>query len=1140
MSSTWETQARKAQYILEQSIPKQWLVPADQLPPADQLNVVDFPRKSGMLTDKELAITESSATALVSAMGEGQFSAEEVAVAFLKRSVIGHQLLNFATEFMVEKAISRARELDKYYKETGQLVGPLHGVPISVKEHIGFRGLTLNAGYATWVDNIATDDALILECLEEAGAVFHVRTNQPQSLMHLCCSNNLTGTTLNPYNRTLSPGGSSGGEGASMGFKCAPLGIGTDIGGSIRCPGAFCNAYGFRPTIHRNPFKGSKVPVPGQESILGVIGPLASQCVEDLELFQRALLDQEPWDEDTSLVPLPWKQVSSTENITVGIMWDDGCVRPHPPVIRALKHAQERLRAVGVNVVDWEPYNHDHGWNIISSLYFADAAARNRELIAETGEPTLPLTEWAFQYSRSTPLTVAENWELNYQRDIYRDDYHALMKSHGVDFILCPAYVGVASVLGESHYWNYTAIWNILDQPAAVFPSGLYVNPQLDPVDSSYQPRSAEDEREWKKYAPERYVGAPIGLQLVGRHFKDEETLAAASLVSKALKEAANMFFKALDLTTALRPLLLPDETLLFVQDAVGLYDGKYKIANYQDGHAYLTSHRVCYVAAGFWKSSPKVIIYPKPVKNTGGPRSSSASPSRLPLRAQLSGAQSPLSQTSAPNYTPTPPPNLLNATWVCPICSFSNPVPSNFDPSTATNSTPIPPCLACGIKPPFTTVLKAAITAATSRETPPFSSAVSQTGQVCQSAGTAQTNAANDGVSVMCPRCTFLNHPSLLDCEICGASLASANFLRVTGQDRADSPAPVFEDGNIRNSAITDHIKLSFREGGEKIFLERLKGALIQRKWLLYNAPPAPQRPSQSTLTSSPDPTGLPTGVDTQNRSSGVGIAGLERRGLEARKNNELVIGNAFEDLEALMASAKQIVALAETLARESGIASGESSAETSAVLSESAAALGMITTKDMLGSSAGNLYLSELSRNLAEYLTDDRKGVLQREGGIMSLIDLWAVFNRSRNGVELVSPSDFKRAAELWERLKLPVRLRRFKSGLLVVQRYDWSDEKTLRQLQDWMADLRRIPPPDPVPWDWRLFGRPVTAQEAAQRFGWSVGVAAEELEMAEDKGIFCREEGIEGLKFWSNFITFGPTPEDPSNLAVSLLEV
>lgn len=361
------------------------------------------------------------------------------------------------------------------------------------------------------------------------------------------------------------------------------------------------------------------------------------------------------------------------------------------------------------------------------------------------------------------------------------------------------------------------------------------------------------------------------------------------------------------------------------------------------------------------------------------------------------------------------------------------------------------------------------------------------------------------------------MNHPYLHECEMCGAPLVSAKG----DENGTESPAPVFDQGGIRNKEVTENIKLSFRGGGEKIFHERLKGALVQRKWLLYHAPPVPP-PSQSTP--SPSVAAPVERTEPQPRLPAAGIAGLERRGLEARKNNEVVIGNAFEDLEALMASAKQIVGLAETLARESGMTSEEGSAETNTVLSESAAALGMVTTKDMLSSGAENLYLSELSRDLAEYLTDDRRGVLQKEGGIISLIDLWAVFNRSRNGVELVSPSDFQRAAELWERLKLPVRLRRFKSGLLVVQRYDWSDEKTIRQLQDWMEELRQLSPGEPVPWDWQLFGRAVTAQEAAQRFGWSVGVAAEELEMAEDRGILCREEGIEGLRFWSNYIAVG----------------
>ena len=171
-----------------------------------------------------------------------------------------------------------------------------------------------------------------------------------------------------------------------------------------------------------------------------------------------------------------------------------------------------------------------------SAMYFADGTESQQTILKQSGEPYLPLTKWAFQYSSGTPLTVSENWSLNYARDHYRDEYHALMKSRGVDFILAPTYLGVAAVLGEPQYWNYTAIWNVLDQPAVVFPSGLVVDEELDSAEEGYQPRNAVDEREWKKYSPERYVGAPIALQLVGKKFKDEEVLAAAKVVEGALK----------------------------------------------------------------------------------------------------------------------------------------------------------------------------------------------------------------------------------------------------------------------------------------------------------------------------------------------------------------------------------------------------------------------------------------------------------------------------------------------------------------------------------------------------------------------------------------------------------------------------
>ncbi|KUJ16592.1 vacuolar protein sorting protein-like protein [Mollisia scopiformis] len=602
------------------------------------------------------------------------------------------------------------------------------------------------------------------------------------------------------------------------------------------------------------------------------------------------------------------------------------------------------------------------------------------------------------------------------------------------------------------------------------------------------------------------------------------------------------MFLKHLDLTTALRPLYLPDEVLLFVQDNVGLYEGKFKIPSHQNGSVYLTSHRICYIDtedprknsvaidlkeverhefyAGFMRSSAKITLFPKPSKRSSIQNraiSNLSQPSR-------SATASPSPRTDSPFHLPTSDPSPVGpGTWICPICSFSNPVPSNFDPYTASERTPLAPCLACGIKPPYALVMKAAIASATSRPAQPSPVPVRapipvrgrtdqprsqpDTWHLSSSEGTDVQKSAT--ASFQCPRCTFLNHPSLLSCELCGAPLISQDASRIAQPPvRTESPGPVLNTMPLPGME-SNEIKISFRTGGEKIFLERLKGSMTQRKWLLQNAPPVPTV-EERTIAGSGSST--PTG----ERVKTGGIAGLEQRSRELRKNNELVIGNAFEDLEALMASAKEIIALAESFAATNGTSG---SSDSSAV----ANALGLVTTKDMLGggSNSESLYISELSRNLAEFLTDDARGVLRKAGGIISLVDLWAVFNRARGGVELVSPLDFEKAARLWEKLKLPVRLRQFKSGVLVVQASDRTDEKTIKTLLAWLNDLHVFPPDKDLSWDWQVFGGGITAQDAAERFGWSIGVAEEELEMAEEKGALCREESIEGLKFWENWI-------------------
>ncbi|EHL00830.1 putative amidase [Glarea lozoyensis 74030] len=147
--------------------------------------------------------------------------------------------------------------------------------------------------------------------------------------------------------------GSSGGEGALVGFRASLLGIGTDIGGSIRGPAANC---------------GLKAVGGGQEQIVPTIGPL-STSLEGLKIFTKTLIDAKPWLREPGLLPFPWKEEDffNGRKIKVAVIWDDGVVKPQPPVTRALKEVVDKLASSDkFEVVDWKPYQHDRAWEIIS------------------------------------------------------------------------------------------------------------------------------------------------------------------------------------------------------------------------------------------------------------------------------------------------------------------------------------------------------------------------------------------------------------------------------------------------------------------------------------------------------------------------------------------------------------------------------------------------------------------------------------------------------------------------------------------------------------------------------------------------------------------------------------------------------
>ncbi|KAJ3546107.1 hypothetical protein NM208_g2170 [Fusarium decemcellulare] len=535
IADSWQLKAQISRDVLQDSIDKTCLLGVDELPGVEVRDVNKWLQFSGHLTPLEWEMTSQDIRGLLDRYKTGDWSVEQVTRAFLKRATIGHQILNYATEFLSETALGAARHLDDHFRQSGQLKGPLHGVPVSVKEHVAIGGRICHASFVSKIDNTAFEDAHIVKLLKKAGAVIHVRTNQPQSIMHLDCSNNITGTTLNPLDRRLSPGGSSGGEGAALSFGCSMLGVGTDIGGSVRVPAAFCGVYGFKPTSLRNPSFGLVGVMGGQESIRGCVGPLARN-MKDLAIFEKAILDQKPWEFDTVLVPLPWRQPSlRLKDLTVGLMMDDGNVRLHPPIRLALMEAEKRLVSKSVKVVRWQLYKHAEGWDIVRQLYFPEGGQRVREAIAHSGEPMLPLTSWALSRATDKSLTIVENWSLNLRRDRLRREYHRAMAAQGVDVILCPVYHGVGAVLGETKYWQYTSIWNILDQPAVSFPIGHYANTSETCSTSKDNPLSAEDEAEQNNYDLEMHHGLPISLQLVGKRHQDEELLVAAGLVEEII-----------------------------------------------------------------------------------------------------------------------------------------------------------------------------------------------------------------------------------------------------------------------------------------------------------------------------------------------------------------------------------------------------------------------------------------------------------------------------------------------------------------------------------------------------------------------------------------------------------------------------
>lgn len=394
----------------------------------------------------------------------------------------------------------------------GASLGPLHGVPVALKDTTPTAGHTTTLGsyaFENWVPSV---DAAIARKLREAGAIIVGKTTTPEFAHALTTESPLWGITRNPWDPARTTGGSSGGSGAAVAAGCVPLAEGSDMGGSVRIPAAWCGIVGLKPGLGRIPMDV----LPGLFDTISHHGPLA-RCVDDARLFLHAT--QGPDEADILSMPAPLNltalQTVDMKNVRVALSIDLGCWAVDPAIEAAVRAAADALADAGATVNEVNPGflgNEEAEWNKLWEVFMA---AYFGEHVAEFGdqmmEDVLGLIE------RGNAMSAVEYKQVEFTRTRMWAQIRPILQDN--DVLLCPTMATgpvEASIAdrrspsqtegGRLHSPDMTAIWNMISPcPVMTVPCGLDGD------------------------------GLPIGAQLIGQRWRSDKLLAIAAALESTV-----------------------------------------------------------------------------------------------------------------------------------------------------------------------------------------------------------------------------------------------------------------------------------------------------------------------------------------------------------------------------------------------------------------------------------------------------------------------------------------------------------------------------------------------------------------------------------------------------------------------------
>jgi amidase len=429
---------------------------------------------------------------------------------YLQRIAERNQQINALIQLApVEDLRRQAREADEMAR-VGQISGPLHGIPITIKDVLHVQGFKMSRGLGELLGEVSSQDATAVARLRQAGAIILGISNVPELCMAFETENLVYGRTLNPHDLQRSAGGSSGGEAAAIAAGCSPAGLASDACGSVRIPAHFNGICGLKLTQGRVPLTGQ---YPNDRSGLfhltsafGVMG----RYVDDLALLGPLISGADGHDPDT--VDVPFVESEPLASLRVALFSQSSRTQVSTAVSEVLKRVEQCLNPVVSEVNEVAPPMLDEACDVLWRVFItgADAGRGWRRLFDSMNKRRFtPAIAQLLDMSETVELSVDEVKQDWISIDTFRYQLAKFFKQH--DLLICPVFPDVAFRHGESLQDR--------DQYAFVFPFSLSGSPAVviragsDPV-----------------------TGMPIGIQIVGPHWQEERLLAVAAFLERELE----------------------------------------------------------------------------------------------------------------------------------------------------------------------------------------------------------------------------------------------------------------------------------------------------------------------------------------------------------------------------------------------------------------------------------------------------------------------------------------------------------------------------------------------------------------------------------------------------------------------------